>query len=586
MAFKEQSCTIKRDGKELILNFRSAVVDKKEVYLPSLSDKNGYYLGSLVYMTKDMVNKLLSLDERGKRYIDRVNFSYKEKLASEYQSYGQKIVLDLPDEISDKAFLMDFSLFPCTYARKPGKPLFLKVHSEFTYLSERSDLFLIPENEDNHYSIDMLNITRRHPFKTEIHLDICENKLSSLWICDYADETNDKVAFGLRTGRPNEEVIAKNITFSTNKSNGGNIWFSSGKELIIEGCEIETDGRTLNSLDDVVLESKGALHLNSSTLKIINLKTQGDRKCGIISGDDVFIQNSKCSIYGLSTFDRGLDVNYTSNASKIFLQLEEVKATSPVAFESKKFGSSDFKLRYSKLNNGEKKISFKEGTKLNDVEINNGGNEELTLSDFSCSFSTLNNISDIYNASISNLEANNLVIENDKKIKDDEVRIGFWQSNFHYDSNKEVSTQRANKLNNCIVDVEDGSFYLDNNMSLEAENSIFKNSQFYGAVEENQKLIINNSSLSNAAVKINFDSYAKGNLEINCSQIDGKLEAKNLSLVENSTLSGVNHLEGVTEVRDSFLEDYSSANSRQTKIIDFHQGEETSKVVNKELETL
>ena len=73
MALKELSCEIKKDGKKRTLNFVPANVDRKEAYSLMVVGKNAnIHIG---YMTKAMVEKLLSLDSNGKKYIDRINFS-------------------------------------------------------------------------------------------------------------------------------------------------------------------------------------------------------------------------------------------------------------------------------------------------------------------------------------------------------------------------------------------------------------------------------------------------------------------------------------------------------------------------------
>ena len=115
MALKELSCEIKKDGKKRTLNFVPANVDRKEVYSLMVEGKgNNIHIG---YMTKAMAEKLLSLDANGKRYIDRINFSRDVPTKDDdSETYGQKIVLDLPNKIDDPTFLTSFTLLPCTYA--------------------------------------------------------------------------------------------------------------------------------------------------------------------------------------------------------------------------------------------------------------------------------------------------------------------------------------------------------------------------------------------------------------------------------------------------------------------------------------
>lgn len=181
MALKELSCEIKKDGKKRTLNFVPANVDRKDVYSLMVVGKNAnIHIG---YMTKAMAEKLLSLDANGKKYIDRINFSRDvPSKDDDSETFGQKIVLDLPNKIDDATFLKSFNLFPCTYASKRSKPLFLKVHSQFKYSSNRGNVVLVPNEENNSYEFDSFSINNLIGNGQEVILNICENKAEQLAI--------------------------------------------------------------------------------------------------------------------------------------------------------------------------------------------------------------------------------------------------------------------------------------------------------------------------------------------------------------------------------------------------------------------
>lgn len=94
--------------------------------------------------------------------VHRINFSRDvPSKDDDTEIYGQKIVLDLPNKIDDESFLTNFSLLPCTYASKRTKPIFLKVHSIFSYSSRIGNVVLVPDEKNNVYETNNFSINNQ-----------------------------------------------------------------------------------------------------------------------------------------------------------------------------------------------------------------------------------------------------------------------------------------------------------------------------------------------------------------------------------------------------------------------------------------
>ena len=260
MALEELSCEITKDGKKRTLNFIPANVDRKEVYSLMIEGKgNNIHIG---YMTKAMAEKLLSLDANGKRYIDRINFSRDVPTKDDdSETYGQKIVLDLPNKIDDPTFLTSFTLLPCTYASKRAKPLFLKVHSIFSYSSRIGNVVLVPDEKNNLYETYNFSINNQMGIPQEVILNICENKAEQI-VIGVNDNGVDSsgIKYEIVTTQPNASIDISSCRIPTRSQDKSQyIRFVGGKEVSLNHFEISCDDINVLDLNEIALVSKGSL---------------------------------------------------------------------------------------------------------------------------------------------------------------------------------------------------------------------------------------------------------------------------------------------------------------------------------------
>ena len=582
MALKELSCEIKKDGKKRTLNFVPANVDKKDVYSLMVVGKNAnIHIG---YMTKALAEKLLSLDSNGKRYIDRINFSRDvPSKDDDSEAYGQKIVLDLPNKIDDESFLTNFSLLPCTYASKRTKPIFLKVHSIFSYSSRIGNIVLVPDEKNNLYETDIFSISNQFGQEQEILLNICENKTQQLRIGpnDNSIDSNG-VKYEIVTTQPNASVDIWSCRIPTrSKDKSQYIRFVSDKAISLNNLEIDCDDIKVLDLNEVALVGKDGLKLHFVKINLSDDLEDASQGCGLISYKDIDLINSTLNVTGLSHFQGSLETLPSSSGIPI-LNFDRFNADSDIKLEASNSGSH-FTLLHTTLSNGDKPIYLRDTVWMSDVSIMNSGEKPLYLTRFYSQFSTFENLSNVSNADIGFTEAKNLTINTDLSSHDRAIFISSkeYYTNFADYKENGVSSERINKMNNCVINATGAPFYLSPNTSLNANNCVFTDSEITAETNDDgsiNKLIFDNSVFNNAGFYLTFNT--KESKESGCAvsfcDISDRFSAVNLTKMEGTILSGIVFLDNVSMVKDSCLQNYNVSYKTPTPIVNFdpNKGEE------------
>ena len=576
MALKELSCEIKKDGKKRTLNFVPANVDKKDVYSLMVVGKNAnIHIG---YMTKAMVEKLLSLDSNGKRYIDRINFSRDvPSKDDDSEAYGQKIVLDLPNKIDDESFLTNFSLLPCTYASKRTKPIFLKVHSIFSYSSRIGNVVLVPDEKNNVYETDIFSISNQFGQEQEILLNICENKTQQLRIGpnDNSIDSNG-VKYEIVTTQPNASVDIWSCRIPTrSKDKSQYIRFVSDKAISLNNLEIDCDDINVLDLNEVALVGKDGLKLHFVKMNLSDDLEDASQGCGLISYKNIDLINSTLNVTGLSHFQGKLETT-PSSAGIPIVNFDRFNSYSDIKIEASNSGSH-FTLLHTTLSNGDKPIYLRDTVWMSDVSIMNSGEKPLYLTRFYSQFSTFENLSNVSNADIGFTEAKNLTINTDLSSHDRAIFISSkeYYTNFADYEENGVSSERINKMNNCVINATGGdTFHLSANTSLNASNCVFTNSEITTAANDDgsiNKLILDNSTFNNANLYLIFST--KESKESGCTvsfcDISDRFCAVNLTKMEGTISSGIVFLDNVSMVKDSCLQNYNVSYKTPTPIVNF-----------------
>lgn len=582
MALEELSCEITKDGKKRTLNFVPANVDKKDVYSLMVVGKNAnIHIG---YMTKALAEKLLSLDANGKKYIDRINFSRDvPSKDDDTEAYGQKIVLDLPNKIDDESFLMNFSLLPCTYASKRAKPIFLKVHSIFSYFSRIGNVVLVPDEKNNLYETYNFSINNRMGKPQEVILNICENKAEQI-VIGVNDNSIDssEIKYEITTTEPNASIDISSCRLPTRSQDKSQyIRFVGGKELSLNHFEISCDDINVLDLNEVALVGKDGLKLHFVKINLSDDLEDASQGCGLISYKNIDLINSTLNVTGLSRFQGSLETLPSSNGISI-LNFDRFNSYSDIKIEAS--SGSHFTLLHTTLSNGDKPVYLRDTVWMSDVSIMNSGERPLYLTRFYSQFSTFENISNVSNADIGFTEAKNLTVNTDLNSKERAVFIcpQEYFTNFEdYESNG-ISDKRINKMDNCVINATGSdTFHLNSGTSLNASNCVFTNSEITTAANDDgsiNKLILDNSTFNNANLYLIFSN--KESREIGCTisfcDISDRFSAVNLASIEGTNSSGNVLLESVSEVKDSCLQNYNVSYKNPTPLIKFdsNKGEE------------
>ena len=577
MALKELLCEVVKDKKKRTLNFVSANVDNKDVYSLMMDSKEGKDRIHYGYMTKAMAEKLLSLDVNGKKYIDRINFSRDVPTKDDdSETYGQKIILDLPNKIDDPTFLTSFTLLPCTYASKRAKPLFLKVHSIFSYFSRIGNVVLIPDEKNNLYETNNFSINNQMGKPQEVILNICENKAEQI-VIGVNDNSIDsrEIKYEIVTTQPNASIDISSCRLPTRSQDKSQyLRFVGGKEVTLNHFEISCDDINVLDLNEVALVSKGSLKLKFVKINLNDDLEDASQGCGLISYKDIDLINSTLNVTGLSHFQGSLETLPSSSGIPI-LNFDRFNADSDIKLEASNSGSH-FTLLHTHLSNGDKPIYLRDTIWMSDVSIANSGEKPLCLTRFYSQFSTFENISSVSNADIGFTEAKNLTINTDTSSHDRVIFISSkeYYTNFEDYEENGVSSERINKMNNCVINATRAPFYLSPNTSLNANNCVFTDSEITAETNDDgsiNKLIFDNSIFNNAGFYLTFNT--KESKESGCTvsfcDISDRFSAVNLTKMEGTISSGIVFLDNVSMVKDSCLQNYDVSYKTPTPIVNF-----------------
>lgn len=584
MALKELLCEVVKDKKKRTLNFVSANVDNKDVYSLMMDSKEGKDRIHYGYMTKAMAEKLLSLDVNGKKYIDRINFSRDVPTKDDdSETYGQKIVLDLPNKIDDPTFLTSFTLLPCTYASKRAKPLFLKVHSIFSYFSRIGNVVLIPDEKNNLYETYNFSINNQMGIPQEVILNICENKAEQI-VIGVNDNGVDSsgIKYEIVTTQPNASIDISSCRLPTRSQDKSQyLRFVGGKEVSLNHFEISCDDINVLDLNEVALVGKGSLKLKFVKINLSDDLEDASQGCGLISYKDIDLINSTLNVTGLSHFQGSLETLPSSSGIPI-LNFDRFNSYSDIKIEASNSGSH-FTFLHTTLSNGDKPIYLRDTIWMSDVSIENSGEKPLYLTRFFSQFSTFENISSVSNADIGFTEAKNLTINTDTSSHDRAIFISSkeYYTNFADYEKNGVSSERINKMNNCVINATGTPFYLSPNTSLNANNCVFTDSEITAETNDDgsiNKLIFDNSVFNNAGFYLTFNT--KESKESGCAvsfcDISDRFSAVNLTKMEGTISSGIVFLDNVSMVKDSCLQNYNVSYKTPTPIVNFdpNKGEE------------
>jgi len=571
------------------VHFIPAIVDGKEVY--EVKNSSNIHCG---YVTEAFLEALTKVnDDQG-----RVNRNFVVRQTQEWEGditlskggditlLSRKIILDAPKDPS-KILVQGIVLRPTIYPEEMENKALTIATSCFRIMSPFCPLDI----KVNHDSLEaeafsIVRVGGTADKSVTIDLDLATNRVGDLNI----DGLYGESAFGgpyLKLKCTNEEVapditiLGYTIDGNTNdKSEAGYIHFETAGEFAArEGRAYIPKSYGLNGKEPsrIVSKKDGIFLMNSN----ITLKSDDDLSpVSLVTNGKILLKETDMVLTGKSDIDGIFRCDPTAKQTrKSSVWMRYVASESGIYLKSKNSSECIFRLGNSYLSNGEKDIVIKGESSLVGVRLNNSMKaKELTLENVNIRYSILNNISDLKNAKIANSEVENLTLTN--KSKDTQSfcfglgTIGYNDINEFYSPKEGADIDKTiySSIKNTSVTLWDGDWFHDKvGKKVYISNTIIEGDYTIETKYRNRNkavpINIENSSLARGFLYIEKDfSVDDKPISIINSDIDYNVDAINLDLIEASVIKGPVRFNGVTEIKDTMIDQVNFEDSKINKI--------------------
>lgn len=580
MSLKQQTFKVnnieKKDYDDV--HFIPAIVDGKEVY--EVKNSSNLHCG---YVTEAFLEALIKVSDEDGKLNQNFAVNNTQEWTGDVTLLTRKIILDAskepvkilvqgivlrptiyPEEIENKALTIATS---CFRIMSPFCPLDIKVNYD-SLEAESFSIVRVGGTADKSVTID---------------LDLATNRVGDLNIDGFYGES----AFGgpyLKLKCTNEEVapditiLGYTIDGNTNdKSEAGYIHFETAGEFAArEGRAYIPKSYGLNGkeLSWIVSKKDGIFLMNSN----ITLKSDDDLSpVSLVANGKILLKETDMVLTGKSDIDGIFRCDPTAKQTrKSSVWMRDVASESGIYLKSKNSSECIFRLGNSYLSNGEKDIVIKGESSLVGVRLNNETkSKELTLENVNIRYSILNNISDLKNAKISNSEVENFNLINKSKNTDSFCfglgTIGYNDINEFYSPKEGADIDKTiySSIKNTSVTLWDGDWFHDKvGKKVYISNTIIEGDCTIETKYRNRNkaipITIENSSLSRGYFSFGKDDNKP--ISITNSEIAYNVDAINLDLIEASVIKGPVRFNGVTEIKDTMIDQVNFEDSKINKI--------------------
>jgi len=568
------------------VHFIPAVVDDKEVY--EVKNSSNIHCG---YVTEAFLEALTKVnDDQG-----RVNRNFVVRQTQEWEGditlskggditlLSRKIILDAPKDPS-KILVQGIVLRPTIYPEEMENKALTISTSCFRIMSPFCPLDI----KVNHDSLEaeafsIVRVGGTADKSVTIDLDLATNRVGDLNIDGFYGES----AFGgpyLKLKCTNEEVapditiLGYTIDGNTNdKSEAGYIHFETAGEFAArEGRAYIPKSYGLNGKEpsQIVSKKDGIFLMNSN----ITLKSDDDLSpVSLVTNGKILLKETDVVLTGKSDIDGIFRCDPTAKQTrKSSVWMRDVASESGIYLKSKNSSECIFRLGNSYLSNGEKDIVIKGESSLVGVRLDNSmKSKELTLENVNIRYSILNNISDLKNAKIANSEIENFSLTNKSKNADSFCfglgTIGYNDINEFYSPKEGADIDKTiySSIKNTSVTLWDGDWFHDKvGKKVYISNTIIEGDCTIETKCRNRNkaipITIENSSLSRGYFSFGKDDDKP--ISITNSEIAYNVDAINLDLIEASVIKGPVRFNGVTEIKDTMIDQVNFEDSKINKI--------------------
>lgn len=560
------------------VHFIPAIVDGKEVY--EVINSSNLHCG---YVTEAFLEALIKVSDEDGKLNQNFAVNNTQEWTGDVTLLSRKIILDAPKEPS-KILVQGVVLRPTIYPEEMENKALTIATSSFRVMSPFCPLD-IKVNHDfiEAESFSIVRVGGTADKSVTIDLDLATNRVGDLNIDGFYGES----AFGgpyLKLKCTNEEVapditiLGYTIDGNTNdKSESGYIHFETAGEFAArEGRAYIPKSYGLNGKEPSRIASKkdGIFLMNSN----ITLKSDDDLSpVSLVTNGKILLKETDMVLTGKSDIDGIFRCDPAAKQTrKSSVWMRDVASESGIYLKSKNSSECIFRLGNSYLSNGEKDIVMKGEVSLVGVRLDNSmKSKELTLENVNIRYSILNNISDLKNAKISNSEVENFSLTN--KSKDTQSfcfglgTIGYNDVNEFYSPKEGADIDKTiySSIKNTKVTLWDGDWFHDKvGKKVHISNTIIEGDCTIETKYRNRNkaipITIENSSLSRG-----YFSFVKNDgkpISIINSEIAYNVDAINLDLIEASVIKGPVRFNGVTEIKDTMIDQVNFEDSKINKI--------------------
>lgn len=584
MSLKQQTFKVnnieKKDYDDV--HFIPAIVDGKEVY--EVKNSSNLHCG---YVTEAFLEALIKVSDEDGKLNQNFAVNNTQEWTGDVTLLSRKIILDAPKEPS-KILVQGVVLRPTIYPEEmENKALTIATNGCFRIMSPFCPLDI----KVNHDSLEaeafsIVRVGGTADKSVTIDLDLATNRVGDLNIDGFYGEsafggpyfklkcTNEEVA-------PDITILGYTIDGNTNdKSEAGYIHFETAGEFAArEGRAYIPKSYGLNGREPsrIVSKKDGIFLMNSN----ITLKSDDDLSpVSLVTNGKILLKETDVVLTGKSDIDGIFRCDPTAKQTrKSSVWMRDVASDSGIYLKSKNSSECIFRLGNSYLSNGEKDIVIKGESSLVGVRLDNSmKSKELTLENVNIRYSILNNISDLKNAKIANSDVENFNLIN--KSKDTQsFCFGLGTTNYN-DINEFYSPKEGadidktiySSIKNTKITLWEGDWFHDKvGKGLYISNSVIEGDYTIETKCRNRNkavpINIENSSLARGFLYIekDFSVDDKPILIIN-SDIDYNVDAINLDLIEASVIKGAVRFNGVTEIKDTMIDQVNFEDSKINKI--------------------
>lgn len=566
------------------VHFIPAIVDGKEVY--EVKNSSNIHCS---YVTEAFLEALIKVSDEDGKLNQNFAVNNTQEWTGDITLLSRKIILDAPKDPS-KILVQGIVLRPTIYPdeiEKDNKALTIATNGCFRIMSPFCPLD-IKANHDfiEAESFSIVRVGGTADKSVTIDLDLATNKVGDLNIDGFYGES----AFGgpyFKLKCTNEEVtpditiLGYTIDGNTNdKSEAGYIHFETAGEFAArEGRAYMPKTYALNGKEPsrIVSKKDGIFLMNSN----ITLKSDDDLSpVSLVANGKILLKETDVVLTGKSDIDGIFRCDPTAKQTrKSSVWMRDVVSESGIYLKSKNSSECIFRLGNSYLSNGEKDIVMKGESSLVGVRLDNSmKSKELTLENVNIRYSILNNISDLKNTKIANSEVENFNLINKSKNTDSFCfglgTIGYNDINEFYSPKEGADIDKTiySSIKNTKITLWEGDWFHDKvGKGLDISNSVIEGNYTIETIYRNRNktvpINIENSSLTRGTLYIEKDfSVDDKPISIINSDIDYNVAAINLDLIEASVIKGPVRFNGVTEIKDSMIDQVNFEDSKINKI--------------------